>query len=148
VSALALTASVLFAAASPPQVAASAGNELNPDSEIYLTYQGHLERTVWLGTSSTGHNFGKLDVTLQWQASAHFPSQDSFSRGVDIDYTVLQGTIDLDDKGDPAPQTSGLKSCHAKLSERLSGYEQTATTEYDLSTRLYEMDLYQPPLTA
>lgn len=61
---------------------------------------------------------------------------------------MLQGTIDLDDKGDPAPQTSGLKSCHAKLSERLSGYEQTATTEYDLSTRLYEMDLYQPPLTA
>ncbi len=138
----------MFAVTSPGGASAQAGNELNPDSQIYLTYQGDLTRITWLGTGSTGHNFGKLSVTLEWQASVHFPDQGSFSRGVDIDYTTLKGTIDLDDKGDPTPQTSGLKSCNAKLSERLSGYEQTATTEYDLATRLYEMNLYLPPLTA
>jgi hypothetical protein len=95
-----------------------------------------------------GHNFGKLTVTLSWQASVHFPDQASFARGVDIDYQVLTGTIDLDDSDDPSPQTSGLKSCHATLSERLSGYQQTATVSYDPSAGRYAMGLYQPPLTA
>ena len=127
---------------------ARAGSSTNPDDQIYLTYDGHLERQAWLGHAGTGQAFGKLDVTLEWQAVAHFRDQGSFASGVDIDYQVLTGTISLDDSGDPSPQTSGLKSCNADLSERISSYQQTATTAYDLVSRRYKLSLYLPPLTA
>ena len=144
----AAVASVMVLAGLALAASARAGNPTNPDDQIYLTYDGHLERQAWLGHTGTGQPFGKLDVTLEWQAAAHFPHQGSFGAGVDIDYQVLTGTISLDDKGDPSPQTSGLKSCDATLSERISSYQQTATTAFDLVSRRYKMNLYQPPLTA
>jgi len=131
-----------------------AGSSTNPDDQIYLTYSGQLQRQAWLGQGGTGQPFGKLDVTLDWQATAHFPNQQSFGAGVVINYQLLNGTISLDDSGDPTPLTgngyheSGLRSCNATLSQRFTTYRQTATTVYDLVSRRYKMNLYQPPLTA
>jgi hypothetical protein len=92
-----MAATVLVLAAS-----GRAASVTNPDDQIYLTYQGSLERTAWLGHTSTGQPFGKLDVKLSWQAVAHFPNQGSFGSGVAIGYPTLQGTISLDDSGDPS----------------------------------------------
>jgi hypothetical protein len=125
----------------PPVAIARPANETNPDNQIHLKFQGNLTRVDWLGTDSKGNNFGKLTVTLSWDATAYFKDQGDFADGVDIDYSVLTGKISLDDKGDPDPQLSGLKSCSATLSERLSGYEQTITTEYDLVNKRYELSI-------
>ena len=141
------SAAVAVAAAAIPATA-RATSETNPDKQIYLKFQGSLTRIDWLGIDSHGHNFGKLTVKLSWDADAHLKDQADFAKGVDIEYTMLSGSIALDDSGDPSPGTSGLKSCSATLSERLSGYEQTVTTQYDLVTKHYELNEYQPPLTA
>lgn len=147
---LSAAAGISLMAAAVVVLAASgrAASVTNPDDQIYLTYQGSLERTAWLGHTGTGQPFGKLDVKLSWNASAQFPNQASFGSGVPINYTTLQGTISLDDSGDPSPQTSGLKSCEATLSKRVSSYTPMATTAYDLPSQRYRMNLYQPPLTA
>ncbi len=123
----------------------------NPDTQILVTYSGHLHRRTPLGSKGT-LRFGYVNVTLDWTATATFPSQDTFQRGVALHYTKLSGKITASGEGNPNPKVAPIVDCEATLSERAgvekSSADQRATTLYDLSTSRYRMSEYSPPLSA
>ena len=134
---------------------ASAGSRVqvygNPDSQILVTYSGHLHRRTALGSKGTVR-FGYVDVTLDWTATATFPTADTFQQGVPLHFTKLSGKITASGKGNPEPQVAPIVDCKATLSERTgveqSTEDQRATTLYDLPTSRYRMSEYSPPLSA
>ncbi|HEV3311995.1 MAG TPA: hypothetical protein VG815_15905, partial [Chloroflexota bacterium] len=123
----------------------------NPDTQILVTYSGHLHRRTPLG-SKGALRFGYVDVTLDWTATATFPSQDTFQRGVALHFTKLTGKIMASGVGNPEPKVAPIVDCEATLSERAgveqSSADQRATTLYDLPTSRYRMSGYSPPLSA
>ena len=123
----------------------------NPDAQILMTYSGHLHRRTAIGSKGT-LRFGYVDVTLDWTATASFPSEATFQRGVPLHYTKLTGKITASGKGNPEPVVAPIVDCEATLSERTgveqSTEDQRATTLYDLPTSRYRMSEYSPPLSA
>ena len=75
-----------------------------------MTYSGHLHRRTALGSKGK-LRFGYVDVTLDWTATATFPSQEKFQRGVPLHFTKLSGEIEASGTGNPAPKAAPIVDC-------------------------------------